>query len=89
MTYGQWIQYLRKNLDSFQYPGSAYYHKVTLAVLDVALLAGSRSRLIDTLRSRDRPVGKVRDCLLYTEFAFRLYKCINVSRETIGRYTDD
>ena len=89
MTYGQWIQYLRKNLDSFQYSGSAYHHKVTSAVLDVALLAGSRQRLIDTLRSRDRPIGKIRDCLLYTEFAFRLYKYINVSRETIGRYTDD
>ena len=89
MTYGHWIQYLRKNLDSFQHSESAYYHKVTSAVLDVALLAGSRSRLIDTLRSRDRLIGKVRDCLLYTEFAFRLYKYINVSRETIGRYTDD
>lgn len=37
MTYGQWIQYLRKNLDSFQYSGSAYHHKVTSAVLDAAL----------------------------------------------------
>lgn len=85
MTYNQWIQYLRKNLDSLQYAGSAYYHKVTSAVLDVALLAGSRSRLIDMLSNRDRPIGKIRDGLLYTEFALRWYKYINVSRETIGR----
>lgn len=84
MTYSQWIQYLRKNLDSLQYAGSAYHHKVTSAVLDAALLAGSRSRLIDMLNIREQPIGKTRDCLLYTEFAFRLYKYINVSRETIG-----
>lgn len=89
MTYGQWIQYLRKNLNSFQYSGSAYHYKVTSAVLDAALLAGSRSRLVDTLSNHEKSIGKIRDCLLYTEFAFRLYKYINVSRETIGRYTDD
>lgn len=84
MTYSQWTQYLRKNLDSFQYSGSEYHYKVTSAVLDAALLAGSRSLLIDMLSNHDRPIGKIRDCLLYTEFAFRLYKYINVSRETIG-----
>jgi hypothetical protein len=89
MTYSQWIQFLRKNLDSIQYSGSEYHHKVTSAVLDAALLAGSRSRLIDTLSNREQLIGKNRDCLLYTELAFCLYKYINVSRETIGRYTDD
>lgn len=84
MTYSQWISYLRKNLDSLQYAGSEYYHKVTSAVLDAALLAGSRYRLIDMLNNREKPIGKNRDCLLYTEFAFRLYKYINVSRETLG-----
>lgn len=59
-------------------------YKVTSSVLDAALLAGSRSRLIDTLSNHEKSIGKIRDCLLYTEFAYRLYKYINVSRETIG-----
>lgn len=84
MTYSQWIQYLRKSFDSFRGSGSEYHYSVSSAVLDAALLAGSRSRLIDMLSNHDRPIGKIRDCLLYTEFAFRLYKYINVSRETIG-----
>lgn len=83
MTYNQWTQYLRKSLDSFQYSGRAHY-KVASAVLDAALLAGSRRRLIDMLSNSEQPIGKIRDWLLYTEFAFRLYKYINVSRETIG-----
>ena len=85
MTYLQWINYLHKSLDSFRYASSAYYFKVTSAVLDAALLTGSRSRLIDALNNREKLIGKFRDCLLYTDFAFRLYKYIDVSRETVGK----
>lgn len=73
------VQFIDRLPDSYVKNGNLYdgLYK-DLSVLELLILHDVG------IEADGRPIGKIRDCLLYTDFAFRLYKYINVSRETIG-----